>query len=83
MKIIQTLCSFNQDLFRTKFGWYSSYYHMVSWALSVHSLSRFYDVTLYTDHEGYDVLIRKLSKSSSRYPSIVRGLTNILSAISL
>jgi hypothetical protein len=60
MKIVQTFCSFNQDVLRSKFGWYAAYYHLVSWSLSAHSLSRFYDVTLYTDENGYNALIRKL-----------------------
>jgi hypothetical protein len=60
VKIIQTFCSFDQPVLQSKFGWYSAYYHLASWSLSAYSLAKFYDVTLYTDRAGYDILIGRL-----------------------
>jgi hypothetical protein len=61
MRIIQTFCSFEKDIVRSKFGWYSAYYHLAAWSLSAHTLAKFYkDVTLYTDRQGYELLINQL-----------------------
>lgn len=62
MRIIQSFWSCqSQNLTKHSFGWYSPEYHLMSWALSVLQLRNFYnEVELYTDHTGYEFLIKKL-----------------------
>lgn len=62
MKMIQSFWSGGKNILSDSFGWYSSQYHLMSWALSCLQLKQFYpDVELYTDAEGYCVLIEKLN----------------------
>jgi len=60
LKVIQSFWSANQNIESSNFGWYSPKFHVISWALSCIQLSKFYDVELYTDQNGYDFFIDKL-----------------------
>ena len=60
MKIIQSFWSAKQSPFENNFGWCTPGHHWLSWILSALQLNKFYDVELYTDKIGYDVLIQKL-----------------------
>ena len=61
MRIVQTFWSAGRDPLKYSFGWTHPEYNLMSWALSCLSLREHYDeVALYTDQEGYDVLINKL-----------------------
>lgn len=61
MRIVQTLWSAKEDLLRNSFGWLEPQHHLMSWALSCLSLRENYDeVVLYTDSNGYKVLIEQL-----------------------
>jgi hypothetical protein len=62
MKIIQSFWTQNKtsDVLDTNFGWLSGQYNWLSWILSVNQLSKFYNVELYTDEVGYEILIKKL-----------------------
>jgi hypothetical protein len=62
MNIIQTFYSYGRNPLRNKFGWYASRYHIMSWALSCHTISRFYpNLTLYSDSTGQRLLIDRLN----------------------
>ena len=61
MRIVQTFWTAGRDPLKYPFGWSHPEYNLMSWALSCLSLREHYDdVALYTDPEGYDVLINKL-----------------------
>lgn len=61
MRIVQTFWAAGRDPLKYSFGWQHPEYNLMSWALSCLSLREHYDeVALYTDQEGYDVLINKL-----------------------
>ena len=62
MKIVQTFWSGNySNIVKKTFGWYAPEYHIMSWALSCLQLLKFYDnVVLYTDKNGYKLLIEYL-----------------------
>ena len=61
MRIVQTFWTAGRDPLKYAFGWSHPEYNLMSWALSCLSLREHYDeVALYTDQEGYDVLINKL-----------------------
>lgn len=61
MRIVQTFWTAGRDPLKHPFGWAHPEYNLMSWALSCLSLREHYDeVALYTDQEGYDVLINKL-----------------------
>ncbi|MBB6371520.1 DUF6734 family protein [Chryseobacterium shigense] len=60
MKIIQSFWTASQDFQMNSFGWLYPRFHVIGWALSCLQLSKFYDVELYTDKNGYDLLITKL-----------------------
>ncbi len=61
MRIVQTFWTAGRDPLEHPFGWSHPEYNLMSWALSCLSLREHYDeVALYTDQEGYDVLINKL-----------------------
>jgi hypothetical protein len=60
MKIIQSFWAAKQDPIKDSFGWNRPRYHWLSWVLSVNQLAKYYDVELYTDSVGYDILIKKL-----------------------
>lgn len=61
MRIVQTFWTAGRDPLKYPFGWSHPEYNLMSWALSCLSLREHYDdVALYTDPEGYDVLISKL-----------------------
>lgn len=42
------------------FGWLNQESHLMSWALSCLSISKHYDVALYTDTEGKRMLVDRL-----------------------
>ncbi|WP_165040306.1 DUF6734 family protein [Dysgonomonas sp. ZJ709] len=57
MRVVQTLWNGNKDILNDDFGWVSSQYHLMSWALSCLSLKENYEkVVLYTDYAGYNIL---------------------------
>lgn len=61
MRIVQTFWSGNRSLTYDGFGWSLPENHLMSWALSCISLRNHYEnVVLYTDSEGYKILIEKL-----------------------
>ena len=61
MRIVQTFWTAGRDPLKYSFGWTHPEYNLMSWALSCLSLREHYDeVVLYTDQEGYNVLINKL-----------------------
>lgn len=62
MKIIQTLYTGNQNLLNTHFGWCTPIYHIMGWVLSCLTLRSHHDkVILYTDPNGYKLLIEHLN----------------------
>jgi len=66
-KVIQSFWSGNRDsLLKDNFGWLSPKHHLISWCLSSNLLAKFYDVELYTDKVGYDLLIEKLKLPYSK-----------------
>ncbi len=61
MRIVQTFWTAGRDPLKYSFGWAHPEYNLMSWTLSCLSLREHYDeVALYTDQEGYDVLVNKL-----------------------
>lgn len=61
MKIVQTFWSGSKDLLQDNFGWLSPQHHLMAWTLSCLNIKNFYeDAELYTDANGYDVLINQL-----------------------
>lgn len=61
MKMLQTLWTANKSLVENSFGWIHPQYHLMSWALSCLSLRENYDnVVLYTDSNGYNLLVELL-----------------------
>lgn len=61
MRIVQTFWTSGHSPLHYGFGWMHPQHNLMSWALSCLSLRTLYDdVTLYTDTEGYEVLINKL-----------------------
>ena len=62
MQIVQTFWSGGGNPLIKSFGWPHAEYNLMSWALSCCSLREHYDeVALYTDKQGYEVLIEKLN----------------------
>lgn len=61
MKIIQSFWSTNEKIEETNFGWLTPKFNAISWTLSSLLLSKFYEVTLYTDIQGNDFLINNLN----------------------
>jgi len=62
MKIIQSFWAGNQnETDKNTYGWLAPKYHWLGWVLSVNQLSKFYNVELYTDSIGYEILIKKLN----------------------
>lgn len=67
MKIIQTFWSGGGNPLEKSYGWPLPEYNMMSWTLSCLSLRRFYDdVELYTDREGYELLVVRLKLPYTR-----------------
>lgn len=61
MRIVQTFWSAKENLLMNSFGWLEPQYHLMSWTLSCLSLRENYnEVVLYTDSNGYKVLIEQL-----------------------
>lgn len=61
MKIIQSFWSQNlEDPLTENYGWLSNAHNWLSWILSANQLAKFYNVELYTDQKGYEILIEKL-----------------------
>jgi hypothetical protein len=61
MKVIQSFWSQNQsDILNSCFGWMAPQYNWLSWILSANQLAKYYEVELYTDQKGYEILIEKL-----------------------
>ncbi|WP_340063533.1 DUF6734 family protein [Ascidiimonas aurantiaca] len=62
MRIVQTFWSGKKpDPLRSYYGWAAPKYHWLGWILSSNQLIKYYDeVELYTDRQGYDILINKL-----------------------
>lgn len=61
MKIVQTFWSAGKSPLRHNFGWFSAQHHIMSWALSCLKIKEYYDdVELYTDSNGYDILVNCL-----------------------
>lgn len=61
MRIVQTFWTAGRDPLIYSFGWSHPEYNLMSWALSCLSLREHYDeVALYTDQDGFDVLINRL-----------------------
>lgn len=74
-KVIQSFWSGNRDsLLKDNFGWLSPEYHIMSWCLSSNLLARLYDVELYTDKVGYDLLIGKLNLPYSKVHLVMDDL---------
>ena len=62
MRIVQTFWSGGGNPLIKSFGWPHAEYNLMSWALSCCSLREHYDeIALYTDKQGYEVLIEKLN----------------------
>jgi hypothetical protein len=75
MKIIQSFWSGNRGtLLNNNFGWLSPEYHIMSWSLSSNLLAKFYEVELYTDKIGYDLLIDKLKLPYSKVHIVMDDL---------
>lgn len=67
MRIVQTFWSGGGNPLGKAYGWPLPEYNLISWTLSCLSLRRFYnDVELYTDREGYELLIVKLKLPYTR-----------------
>jgi hypothetical protein len=88
MKIVQTFWSGGGDILKDSFGWYSSQHHLLAWALSCLELKNYYeDVELYTDKNGYEVLINQLKlpytkvwvvlDDLQKYPKELWGLAKV------
>lgn len=61
MRIVQTFWSGTGNPLNKSYGWNHAEHNLMSWALSCCSLREHYDdVILYTDRQGYEVLIEKL-----------------------
>ena len=61
MRAVQTFWSAGKSLLTDSFGWNLPEYHLMSWALSCITLSRYADeVVLYTDMEGKKILVEQL-----------------------
>lgn len=61
MKIIQSFWSGGRNMLHDNFGWNSPNAHLMSWALSCLNIKNFYEeVELYTDKQGYEILIEQL-----------------------
>ncbi|MGF7081412.1 DUF6734 family protein [Mucilaginibacter sp. UYCu711] len=61
MRIVQSFWSCKKSLIENSFGWFSPQYHIMSWALSCLKLKEHYpDLHLFTDKNGYDILINYL-----------------------
>lgn len=61
MKAIQTLWCGGKSLLHESFGWATPMHHLMAWTLSSSRLFEYFDqIELYTDSEGYDMLIKKL-----------------------
>ena len=61
MRYIHTFWSGTSNPMFGSYGWKSSEYNLMSWALSCYSLRRLSDdVALYTDKKGYELLVSKL-----------------------
>ena len=60
MRFVQTLWCGGKSLSDYSFGWLNQESHLMSWALSCLSISKHYDVALYTDTEGKHMLVDRL-----------------------
>ena len=61
MKVVQTFWTAGKDLTSHHFAWLTPMHHIMSWALSCLKLKEQYDdLHLYTDQQGYDLLINYL-----------------------
>lgn len=61
MKIIQSFWSQNlENPLNDNYGWLSEAHNWLSWILSANQLAKFYEVELYTDQKGYEILINQL-----------------------
>jgi len=61
MRMVQTFWSGKRSLMHEGFGWRHPEYHLMAWALSCLKLNeQGFPIVLYTDSEGYDVLIKKM-----------------------
>ncbi len=75
MKIIQSFWSGGKDILRESFGWHSPQHHLMAWALSCQNIRNFYgNVELYTDNQGYEILINQLHLSYSKVHVILDEL---------
>lgn len=62
MRIIQTFWSGARNPIIKSYGWPHAEYNLISWALSCCLLREYYnEVILYTDQQGYEILIEKLN----------------------
>lgn len=72
---------FGQGLIKIQkntYGWYSYYYHLLSWILSSYQLSKFYDnLILYTDDFGYDLLINKLKLPYKKVYNVLNDIGGV------
>ena len=78
MRIVQTFWSGGGNPLIKSFGWPHAEYNLMSWALSCCSLREHYDeVALYTDKQGYEVLIEKLNLPYTVYMMTTYAYHNI------
>lgn len=77
MRIIQSFWSQGQDdITHTRFGWIGPQYNWLSWILSANQLSKFYEVELYTDQKGYNLLIGQLQLPYSKVHVVLDELNH-------
>ncbi len=77
MKIIQSFWTGKHNDLEYDFGWLSNKYHYLSWILSCNQLRKYYDkVELFTDHFGYNILIKKLKLPYTKVHIVLDELNN-------
>lgn len=75
MKIIQSFWAGNiEKATKDSYGWLHPKYNWMSWILSANQLNKFYDVELYTDKLGYEILIQKLQLPYSKVHVVLDDL---------
>lgn len=75
MDLIQSFWSGRKEVLKYGYGWYNSYYHMLGWILSSNQLHKHHEnLKLYTDKNGYEVLIHKLGLP---YNSVTSNLNEL------
>ena len=81
MKIIQSFWTGKKDA-RSPFGWYNAKHHYLGWILSVNQMRTFYDeVELFTDREGYRVLIDTLKLPYTKVHVVMDDLNHYTSGL--